>query len=107
MARGEVPPSMQRPHLVEEPAGHHRVKAPGEALMQHRAAAGGKRPGFERYAGQRADRVTLQLRKPPSGCAANLQSSLNSLAVVGIDARSSLGIEPRELTMKCRPAGVR
>src|SRR6185437_15251579 len=35
MARGEVASLTQRPHLLEEAGGHHRVEAVGESLMQH------------------------------------------------------------------------
>src|SRR5579883_463095 len=77
MACGQITPAVQRPHLFEEPRRHHAVKASGEALMQHRPAAGGQRPRLERHAGKRAHGLPLQLRDPAAGRVANLQSPLN------------------------------
>src|SRR6185437_17123268 len=100
MASGEVVPAVERPHLIEESGGHHRVEAAGEALMQQRAAARGECPGFERHARERAHSSALQFRQPSAGRETNLQSPLNSLAVVGADARRRLGIQTPELGVK-------
>src|SRR5215469_6903149 len=107
VARREVTPAMERPHLIEEAGGHHRVEARGEALMQHRAAARGERPSLQWQAGERTHGRALQLGEPPSGREANLQSPLNSLAVVGVDTPGGLGVEAHQLNVKRRPAGAR
>src|SRR6185437_1475121 len=107
MADSEIASAIQRLHLIEEAGSHHRVEAAGEALMQHRAAARGQRPGLERHVSERAHGLALQLGEPPAGRMANLQSSLNSLAVVGIDAGGGCGIQARELTVQRGPAGAR
>ncbi len=97
----------KRSHLIQEAGGHHRVEAAGEALMQRGAAAGGERPGLEGDACQWAHRRALQLRESAAGCETNLQSPLNSLAVVAIDARGRFGIQLLELIVQSRPARAR
>ncbi len=89
--------------LFDEPTFEHRVETCGDRFVQSRAIERDQRQR-NRLAERRRFASSLQRRQRLAGHAEHFERPLDALRVGCLDARSSRGIDPREIVVKRGPA---